>query len=84
MRKGRKGSLEVSNVRRKIAHVDVPEICLLSIPLFVLISALLKTSCFTPLKEALDPLSSSAMILETSFGLLVGSVNEQKEMNTQI
>lgn len=84
IRNGKKGSLKVSNVRRKTACVVVP-LFLTSFFLFPywFLSQPFKTPCFTPLKQALDPLSSSAVILETSFGLLVESVNEQG-INTQI
>lgn len=88
MRKGRKVSLAVSNVRRKIAHGNAP-LFLASLyffysppPLFPL--SPWETSFFTPLKQSLDTLSNFAVTLETAFGLLVDPVNEQKELNTQI
>lgn len=78
-RKSRKRSLAFSNIRSKIAQVDVP---LFLSPLFFLFSCCFlplspwKTLCFTPLKQALATLSKSAVALETAFGLLVDRANE--------
>lgn len=88
MQKCIKGSLAVYNVR-KIADMDNPLfLTLLSFLsffyslMFFFLSQPLKTPCFTPLKQTLDPLSKSAEVLETAFRLLVDLVKEQRELNT--
>lgn len=66
-----KGSLAVSNFRRKIAHADAP-LFLTSLSFFNSLTYFFpspwKTPYFTPLKEALAPLSNSALI-QTISGL---------------
>ena len=76
MRKRRKRSLAVSNIRRKSPRGCslVPNSFFLL--LFFFPSQPLKTLCFTPLKQALETWSNFAVVLETAFGLLVDRVNE--------